>query len=123
MKRLLNGILFLVLFAAAVGLYWLDQRIEARRAAIAELESRILRERTAIRVLEAEWAYLSNPDVIEARAERYLDLRRPRPARILDDPGRIPLRRDPRLAHEDGASAVPRGFRSRAGPPPGGAMR
>ncbi len=123
MKRLLNGFLLLVLFSAAVGLYWLDQRIEGRRAAIAELESKILRERTAIRVLRAEWAYLSNPDVIEARAERYLDLRRPHPARILDDPSRIPLRRHPRLARGDGAPGGLPAFRSRAGPDPREAMR
>ncbi|RMF17917.1 MAG: hypothetical protein D6757_00565 [Alphaproteobacteria bacterium] len=123
MKRLINGILFLVLFSAAVGLYWLDQRIEGKRAAIAELESKILRERTAIRVLEAEWAYLSNPDVIEARAERYLDLRRPRPAQLLDDPGRIPMRRNPRLARDEGAADAASAFRSRAGPQPGEVRR
>ncbi len=77
-RRLISVFLTGLVIAAGISLYLLAHRVDERRARIAALEAEIARERANIRILEAEWAYLTSPERIRADAERYLDLRPPR---------------------------------------------
>ncbi len=78
LRRLMSLLLTGLVIAAGISLYLLAHRVDERREEIARLEARIAREETAIRILEADWAYLTSPERIRADAERFLALRPPR---------------------------------------------
>ncbi len=77
-RRMISVFLTGLVIAAGISLYLLAHRVDERRARIAALEAEIAREHANIRILEAEWAYLTSPERIRADAERYLALRPPR---------------------------------------------
>lgn len=106
LRRLMSLMLTGLVIAAGISLYLLAHRVDERREEIARLEAEIAREETAIRILEADWAYLTSPERIRAQAERFLALRPPRAgqqlARIDDLPRAAAV---PALAARDTAPA------------------
>jgi len=106
MKGFFPMLAIALVLAAAGGLYGLKHRVEARREAVQDLERQILRDSEAIRVLKAEWAYLTNPELLQQRAQRYLTLAPPRSGQITTSLARLPFRgRD--LVAEAGTPSVP----------------
>lgn len=100
--------------AAAVTLFSLSQRTQKAERALGALEREIAERGEAIRVLEAEWHYLTRPERLAGLAEERLDLVPPgerSELRVLD-PGQdvpepvipfLPSRKpDPRLIHKAG---------------------
>ena len=63
-----------LLAGAAVGLYPLKHRVADLEAEADALARGIADDRQAIRVLEAEWAYLNAPGRLAGLAARHLDL-------------------------------------------------
>ncbi|MCK0068668.1 cell division protein FtsL [Kordiimonas laminariae] len=59
---------------------------------VKEIARQIKQDREAIRVLEAEWAYLTTPQVLQDRSIRFLALMPPRAKQIIADPSLIPFR-------------------------------
>lgn len=55
----------LVAIAMAVGVFAVTQRVQHREAQVAEMNRQLLTEQQAIRVLDAEWAYLTRPQRLE----------------------------------------------------------
>lgn len=80
MLRLLTLIGLVLLAVVASGLYGLAQRVQQLESEAARLERDIAREENAIRVLRAEWAYLTEPARLQELSARFLDLA-PVPAR------------------------------------------
>ncbi len=105
-RRMISLLLTGLVIAAGISLYLLAHRVDERGARIAALEAEIARERADIRILEAEWAYLTSPERIRADAERYLALRPPRASQQIGDvrdlAGRVTM---PALAARAGAAA------------------
>lgn len=65
MNRVMSGVLVLMLLGGFYGLYSLSLKVRQVQKEIELLESNTRAEREAIRVLEAEWAYLNRPEYIQ----------------------------------------------------------
>ena len=59
--------------ALAFGLYKLKYQVQELEARSAAMKQAIASEREAIRVLQAEWSFLNNPERLNDLAERYLE--------------------------------------------------
>lgn len=92
MRALLTLIAAGLVLLAATGLYGLKHRVEARRAAVQMLERGIEDDSAALRVLEAEWAYLANPQRVQDHVVRYLRLAPPRPGQVAASLAVLPYR-------------------------------
>jgi len=115
MRPLLTLLAALAVLAAAGGLYHLKYTVESRREAVRALEAQILEDTEAIRVLKAEWAYLTSPDELQKRARKHLKLRPAQPEQIAVSPAVLPFRGGGNgegdlgpLAEGDGAANRPR---------------
>ena len=74
MIRLSAVVATLLVGAAALALYQLKYQVAALEAEHARLTRELAAEREAIHVLDAEWAYLNQPDRLADLATRHLDL-------------------------------------------------
>lgn len=94
MKKL-NPRNFIVLALAGLSgavLLHVSQNVQRSEDRLAEIEASIDREREAIRVLRAEWAYLNRPDRLERLADDFLDLAPPDPENFTVEPAYLPER-------------------------------
>jgi hypothetical protein len=58
----------LIAIGMAVGVFVITQRVQQREAVVAEMNRQLLNEQQTIRVLDAEWAYLTRPQRLETLA-------------------------------------------------------
>ncbi len=74
MIRFLNVLSVVLVIAVSIGLYNLKYKVEARERERASLVQETVNERDAIRILRAEWSYLTQPERLQSLADRHLDL-------------------------------------------------
>ena len=74
MIRLISLIAILSLAAVSGTLYKLKYKVQSLDRESLVLQRQILAEREAIRLLDADWAYLNQPDRLQVLAERHLTL-------------------------------------------------
>lgn len=74
MKRSFTLITLCVLIVVSYGLYNLKYEVEDLQDHANGLRSRMEEDRRAIKVLEAEWAYLSRPDRLQKLSQKFLVL-------------------------------------------------
>lgn len=74
MIRSVDLIMIGLVVALSVALYNVKYRAEAQEETVRALHKQINDEQEALRVLRAEWSYLTQPDRIQTLAERHLDL-------------------------------------------------
>jgi len=101
MLRGLNVVLVMVVLGLAFVLYSLEHRMRAGERALAKLDNEIVEERELIRLLEAEWSYLTRPARIERLAREHLAMGPLEPAQVIprtEIPRRIPERPAPNPA-------------------------
>jgi cell division protein FtsL len=101
MLRAFNVVLVVVVLALAFVLYSLEHRMRAGERALAKLDHEITQERELIRLLEAEWSYLTRPARIERLAREHLAMGPLVPAQVVPEaeiPRRIPERPAPNPA-------------------------
>lgn len=84
MIRFLNLLASVCLLATAAYAYTIKYETILRVEEIAKLENRIRKEREAVALLRAEWAYATRPDRIQTLSDKYLDLVIARPAQVID---------------------------------------
>lgn len=71
----LSSILWIfVIVCAASALYAVKYRVQGMDEEIVAMKSQIKAEKSALHVLNAEWAYLTRPDRIRKLAEKHLSL-------------------------------------------------
>lgn len=63
-----------LLILAAYGLYLVKWEVRELKRQNTLLTAEIMQEKEAIRVLEAEWAYLTRPQRLRQLADKYLEL-------------------------------------------------
>ncbi len=68
--------IFWLCLAALCGtlLFHTSQEVTDGRTALGKMEREVLREEESLRVLQAEWSYLNQPERLEKLAREYLDL-------------------------------------------------
>lgn len=67
-----------------------SQAVQNAETEVERLDAAVEEERESIRVLQAEWQYLNNPERLEALAKDYLELVAPAPEQMRDDIGPLP---------------------------------
>jgi hypothetical protein len=71
----LRYIAFVILLAASVfGLFQVKFKVQTLHRELAELKQQLEREKNAIHVLKAEWAYLNQPERLNRLVVKFLDL-------------------------------------------------
>lgn len=73
MMRIINITLLALLFGIATWTYSVKHDAQDRLAEIRALEDQIATERESIDLLKADWAFLSDPQRLQALADRYKD--------------------------------------------------
>ncbi len=92
----------IMLIAVSYGLYRLKYTVEAQRNHVTAIENQIETDKRAIKVLRAEWAYLTRPQRLEDLSKDFMTLEPLRAGQIsnLED---IPERPAEILPEEDAA--------------------
>lgn len=85
MLRAFNVMLVVVVLALAFVLYSLEHRMRAGERALAKLNNEITEERELIRLLDAEWSYLTRPARIERLAREHLAMGPLVPAQVVTE--------------------------------------
>jgi cell division protein FtsL len=108
------GTVIWLLLIVIVGftLFQVKYEVMQQEETLAKLNAQITEGRERLRVLDAEWAYLTRPDRLNRLAARYLDLQ-PMSAAQIVDLAAIPERADAPTPLVRNATAV----RSRSGAP------
>jgi hypothetical protein len=99
-----------------VGVYQLKHRVQALEDDLFRLNRSIVQEQDSIHVLRAEWAYINQPQRLEALAQRHLSMQVMTPTQmgqVADLPRRPPPPPAPVTPPEPVLAALP------ASPPPG----
>lgn len=101
MLRAFNIALVLVVLLLAFVLYSFEHRMRAGERALARLSGEITEERETIRLLDAEWSYLSRPERLERLAREHVGMGPVAPAQFIpreELSSRIPERPAPNPA-------------------------
>ena len=101
MLRAFNVGLIVVVLGLAFVLYSLEHRMRAGERTLAKLDNEIRQERELIRLLDAEWSYLTRPPRIERLAREHLAMEPLVPAQVVPEAEiarRIPERPAPNPA-------------------------
>jgi cell division protein FtsL len=99
--RSFSAIGVVLLVCVSFGLYYGVLRTKAQTRELEAVARAIAREEETIRVLRAEWSYLTQPERLQALARRHLKLTPPGPSQIAEL-GDLPFRK--------GAGAAMAGF-------------
>lgn len=109
MNRLTTTLVLLLIVASGVGLYQLKYKTRQLQKEVTALDRQLAADREAIRVLEAEWTYLTRPERVAALASRYLALEPTSGLQVLASVNRVERRADTsvRLAQVDDFRSAP----------------
>ena len=75
LTRLISVFSVLLLIGAAVWVYRIKYQATWQAVEVERLNRQIAREKSAINVLQAEWAHLVRPDRVQNLAQKHLDLK------------------------------------------------
>ena len=92
MRRVLPWIAAGLALIAGVAVMQLKFAVQEKADDVAALAQTIRRDREAIRVLDAEWTYLTSPARLQDQSLRFLALMPPKPEQIVGNPTVIPFR-------------------------------
>ena len=85
MLRAFNFVLVFVVLALAFMLYSLEHRMRAGERAVGKLSGEIREERETIRLLAAEWSFLTRPARLERLAREHAGMVPPAPAQVVPE--------------------------------------
>lgn len=97
MNRLATSLVIVTLVASGFGLYQLKYKTQRLQTDVRALEAALVSDAAAIRVLKAEWTYLTRPDRIAALSERYLALDATGAAQVAVSADMVARRDDPSI--------------------------
>jgi hypothetical protein len=89
--------------AVGVALFLLKHKVQELEHQLTAKRAQIVRDRGAIRVLEAEWTYLNNPERLRRQSAEYLGFHPPAPGNVATIAS-LPFKGVPRA---DGAQPTP----------------
>lgn len=103
MRKLVTSIAAVTAMAAGAAVLQLKMTVQEKKDELRAIAQQIHDDQEAIRILEAEWAYLTTPRVLQDRSVQFLALMPPRAKQVLHDPVVIPFR--PRGVDVEGGEA------------------
>lgn len=106
MMRIVNVVLVVLMLAAATWTYGVKHEAQKNLAEIGKLERGIASEKDTIKLLKADWAYLSQPARLQKLIDLYngeLQLRPTEPEQIVH-PQELPA--PPPIENEDGIADI-----------------
>ena len=109
MRRLFTILVAITAIVAGAAVLQLKLAVQEKADEVKAIAAQIHEDREAIRVLEAEWAYLTNPRSLQDKSVRFLALMPPKAEQILEDPTVIPFRPRGVEAEEDPGVLLPTG--------------
>jgi len=92
MRKLVTSLAAVTAVAAGAAVLLLKMTVQERVDDIRAVVQKIHNDEEAIRVLEAEWAYLTTPQLLQDRSIQFLALMPPKAKQVLYDPVVIPYR-------------------------------
>jgi hypothetical protein len=107
MRRLFTILAAITAVIAGAAVLQLKLAVQEKADEVKAIAARIHEDREAIRVLEAEWAYVTNPRSLQDKSVRFLALMPPKAEQILEDPTVIPFRPRGVEAGEDPGVLLP----------------
>lgn len=107
MRRLFTILAAVTALFAGAAVLQLKLAVQEKADEVKALANQIHEDREAIRVLEAEWAYLTTPRALQEKSIRFLALMPPAAEQILSEPDRIPFRPRGVEAEEDPGVLLP----------------
>ena len=89
--------------------------VQDKKHDVIVLARQIHDDKEAMRVIEAEWAYLTTPRILQERSIQFLALMPPRAKQVLADPVIIPFRPDGKEVEKDPGVLLPASLRAKSG--------
>ena len=83
MLKIINAMLVVMLMVSAYVLYSLEHSLRKNERQIVALKKEIRQEGENIKLLNAEWSYLIQPERLERLASEHLSLRQVRPYQLV----------------------------------------
>ena len=102
----MNAVFLAVTVTAAFANYHVKYETQQKAMTVARLETEIAKESEQLRVLDAEWSHLNEPQRLQALAERHLDLHRIAAQQVVPE---ADLQARFQLAATQDVPALPRG--------------
>ncbi len=96
-----------LIIVAGIGIFVVSYRVQALENQLHAKQRQIEHDRTTIRVLEAEWAYLNDPGRLRRLSEQHFGLAAPTPATITTF-DRLPLKGGAAWSAASTAPSAPR---------------
>ena len=107
MRRLFTILAAITAVIAGAAVLQLKLAVQEKADEVKALANQIHEDREAIRVLEAEWAFLTTPRSLQDKSVRFLALMPPTAEQILEEPTTIPFRPRGVEAEEDPGVLLP----------------
>jgi hypothetical protein len=104
MNRLLTVAFIALTALVSVYMYFLAEEVRGLEGDLAQLNRTLIEERENINVLEAEWAFVARPEVLQDKAQRHLALAPVRADQIISF-NQLPRREDRLVAPLAGVPA------------------
>ena len=92
MKKIKLRTIFIFTLAGLSGfmLLYTSQNVQQAERKLSNIRNSIAQEQEAIRVLNAEWAYLNSPARLETLASDYLKMKAPTAEQLIPTPSALP---------------------------------
>lgn len=107
MRRMITICAAVTALASGAAVLQLKLAVQEKAEAVEALAQKIHQDREAIRVLEAEWAFLTTPRSLQEKSIRFLALMPPNAEQVVTDITRIPFRPKGVEAGEDPGVLLP----------------
>ncbi|NVJ99424.1 MAG: hypothetical protein HWE25_14825 [Alphaproteobacteria bacterium] len=92
MRRMVTLCAAVTALASGAAVLQLKLAVQEKAEQVEGLAAQIHDDREAIRVLEAEWAFLTTPRALQEKSIKFLALMPPTADQVLEDPTPIPFR-------------------------------
>ncbi|TNE62750.1 MAG: hypothetical protein EP335_11360 [Alphaproteobacteria bacterium] len=92
MRRVVTAFAAVAALACGAAVLKLKLVVQEKADDVRALAAQIHDDREAIRVLEAEWSYLTTPRALQDQSVKFLALMPPKATQVMAEPDRIPFR-------------------------------
>ena len=107
MRRLFTFIAAICALTSGAALMQLKHAVQEQAEDVDAIAQQIYRDQESLRILEAEWAYLTSPRALQELSIEFLALMPPSPKQVVGSVLDIPLRRSSEIVGGDTSVLLP----------------